>query len=86
LGILCPNPRPGTLRETFFAQSLGYSHHLKYPARGDFLVDGTYTVEIGGPNKKFSQIEKIPDSFVAADGIETGMGEKIPLWLFGFLY
>jgi hypothetical protein len=23
---------------------------------------------------------------VAADGIKTGSGNKIPLWLFGFLY
>ena len=28
----------------------------------------------------------IPDSFIAADDIETGFGNKIPLWLFGFLY
>ena len=24
--------------------------------------------------------------FVAADDVETGYGNKIPLWLFGFLY
>lgn len=28
----------------------------------------------------------LPDSFIAADEIETGFGNKIPLWLFGFLY
>ena len=27
-----------------------------------------------------------PDSFVVNDGIELGIGNKIPLWLFGFLY
>jgi len=26
------------------------------------------------------------NSFIAADGIEAGFGNKIPLWLFGFLY
>jgi len=32
------------------------------------------------------QIADIPESFVAADDIEIGTGNKIPLWLFGFLY
>ena len=40
----------------------------------------------GGAGKKFGQIKDVPDSFVAADGMETGVGNKIPLWLFGFLY
>lgn len=26
------------------------------------------------------------NSFVANDGVEIGLGNKIPLWLFGFLY
>ncbi len=26
------------------------------------------------------------NSFVVNDGVETGFGNKIPLWLFGFLY
>ena len=26
------------------------------------------------------------DSFIAADNIEYALGNKIPLWLFGFLY
>jgi hypothetical protein len=30
--------------------------------------------------------KKILNSFVAADDIEIGFGNKIPLWLFGFLY
>ena len=42
--------------------------------------------EVGGSGKGFDQIKDIPDSFVAADDIETGFGNKIPLWLFGFLY
>jgi len=53
---------------------------------GDFKVLNTYTVEVGGKNKNFKQIENIKNSFVAADEIESGFGNKIPLWLFGFLY
>ena len=32
------------------------------------------------------QIAGARDSFVVNDGVETGLGNKIPLWLFGFLY
>jgi hypothetical protein len=49
-------------------------------------VDEKYIVEIGGKNKKFEQIKDISDSFVVADDIEVGFGNKIPLYLFGFLY
>lgn len=37
-------------------------------------------------NKDFEQIKDLPDSYIAADGIETVHRNKIPLWLFGFLY
>ncbi len=54
--------------------------------KGDFLVDEKYIFEIGGKNKSFAQIADIPNSFVVADDIEVGFGNKVPLWLFGFLY
>jgi hypothetical protein len=44
------------------------------------------TFEIGGKGKGFSQIADIPDSYVVNDDVEVGFGNKIPLWLFGFLY
>ena len=59
---------------------------VTYPAKGDFLVDGKHLFEIGGAGKGFDQIKDMPDSYVAADDIELGIGNKIPLWLFGFLY
>lgn len=44
--------------------------------------------EVARPKVKkgFSQIADLPDSYVVADNIETGYGNKIPLWLFGFIY
>jgi hypothetical protein len=45
-----------------------------------------YTFEVGGKNKGFKQIVDVENSFVVADDIESGFGNKIPLWLFGFLY
>jgi len=76
----------GTLRETFFINMLSAMHTVSSPKRGDFYVDNKYTFEIGGKNKSFKQIEDIDDSFLAVDDIETGIGNKVPLWLFGFLY
>ena len=56
------------------------------PPEGDFKVAGRWLFEIGGRGKGFSQITDTPDSFVVNDGVEVGIGSKIPLWLFGFLY
>ena len=45
-----------------------------------------YLFEVGGANKTFEQIKDVPDSFLAIDNTETGYKNRIPLWLFGFLY
>jgi len=84
---LAPSVDVGCLRELFFLNQLrAVGHEVTYPAQGDFLVDGTRLFEVGGKDKSFAQIKDIPDSYVAADDIEVGRGNKIPLWLFGFLY
>ena len=76
----------GTVRETFFLNQLSVVHKVNYTSKGDFLVDGTYTFEVGGKSKTDRQISEMPDAFQALDGIETGYRNSIPLWLFGFLY
>ena len=76
----------GTLREIFFANQLKYRNLLTLPAKGDFLINNKYTVEIGGKEKSNKQIEGLKNAYIAADDIEIGFGNKIPLWLFGFLY
>jgi len=76
----------GNVRETFFANQLKASHKIQYPEKGDFLVNGTHTFEVGGNNKGLKQISDMPEAYIAADGIEYGFGNKIPIWLFGFLY
>ncbi len=76
----------GTVRETFFLNVLSKSHDVTYPKKGDFLVDKNYLFEIGGKNKSFKQIKDVSNFFVVADDIEVGFGNRIPLWLFGFLY
>lgn len=54
--------------------------------KGDFKVDGTYTFEVGGPSKDFKQIAGVPNSYVLADDIDFPLGNKLPLWIVGFLY
>lgn len=76
----------GKIRESFFASMLSHSHQVTYPLEGDLMVDSRYLFEVGGARKGFTQIKDVPDSFVAADDIAMGFGNKIPLWLFGFLY
>jgi len=93
-GALAQIPDLGSIRETFFASQIAVSQarqhlvsqDLSIPARGDFLVKGQWTFEIGGKGKKQSQIANTPQSYLAIDDIEVGHGRRIPLWLFGFLY
>lgn len=84
--ILCEENEAGTLRETLFAMLMSEKHALHYPEAGDFQIDGRWLFEVGGKKKSFEQIKNLPDSYVVADEIESGFGNKIPLWLFGFLY
>jgi len=81
----CDNPEIGTIREVFL-KSMLFEHSLVVAKKGDFLVDEKYTFEIGGKNKNFKQIKDLPNSYVVSDDIEIGNGNKIPLWLFGFMY
>ena len=82
----CESCEIGTIRETFFANQVSHTYKLNISKQGDFVVDKKYTLEIGGKNKGYEQIKDIPNSFVAADDITMGSGNKIPLWLFGFVY
>ncbi len=84
--IFCDKPKEGTKRETFFASALSYNHSLNYPKYGDFIINDTYTFEVGGRGKTNRQIKAVKESFIVSDNIEIGTLNKIPLWLFGFLY
>ena len=79
-------PNKGNLRETFFLNQLSENHQVTYPEKGDFFVDEKYLFEVGGKSKTQKQIAGIENAYIAADDIEFGFENKIPLWLFGFLY
>ena len=84
--ILCSDKNNGSIRESFFVSQIKIGHNIKYSNIGDFIVDDKYIFEVGGKNKSFKQIKDINNSFVVADDIEVGFKNKIPLYLFGFLY
>lgn len=88
-------PDIGNLRETFFVNQVDNYYKIKRSLSddgifagksGDFYCEDKYTFEVGGKKKGFSQIKDVPDSYVVSDDLEIGIGHKIPLWLFGFLY
>lgn len=88
-------PDIGNLRETFFVNQLDNYYKTKQSLSddgifagksGDFYCEEKYTFEVGGKKKGFGQIKDIPDSYIVSDDLEIGIGHKIPLWLFGFLY
>lgn len=74
------------MRETFFANQVGAVSALTMPKQGDFMADGKYLFEVGGLRKTFDQIADLPNSYLALDDIETGNGNRIPLWTFDCLY
>ena len=85
----------GSMRELFFVNQVknSFSAHptlierfIELSGKGDFIVDSRHTFEIGGKNKGFQQIGGLENGFVVADDMEVGFKNKIPLWLFGFLY
>ena len=80
------NVNKGNLRETYFINQLRGSHNVGYAERGDFIIDGKYIFETGGKSKRYNQIRDLKNSFIVSDDIEYGTGNRIPLWLFGFLY
>lgn len=75
----------GNLRESFFINQASAVMPVAYAAEGDFTL-GKYTFEVGGKSKQRRQIKHLENAFVAADDIEIGHQQKIPLWLFGFFY
>ncbi|VAW23511.1 ATPase [hydrothermal vent metagenome] len=69
------------LRHTFFFNQVGYQNKVNTSVNADFLVNNKYEFIVGG-----KKIKPKGDTYGASDMIEVGRGNKIPLWLFGFLY
>ena len=76
----------GSIRESFFSSQLSVNHELRFPGKGDFLIDNKFIFEIGGKNKNFNQLIEESNAYFALDDLENGFKHIMPLWLFGFLY
>lgn len=82
LNAIAPNNNDNlTMRRTFFYNQVGYKHQLASSPAADFCIDGKYKFNVGG-----RKLTPNGDVYAASDVIEVGEGNKIPLWLFGFLY
>jgi len=80
------NTNIGNVRETFFVNQFKGLHEINLSTLADFIIDQTYTFEIGGKNKTKKQIDHLSNAYVAKDNIEIGFGNIVPVWLFGFMY
>jgi len=79
-------PDIGNIRETFVLnQLLNAGLKVSIPVEGDFITDGL-TIEVGGKGKNSEQVKHLDNYIIASDNLETGSGNRAPVWLFGFLY
>jgi predicted AAA+ superfamily ATPase len=77
----------GQVREIFALNQLrNAGYRVGYTPNGDFMVENKYALEIGGKNKDSRQIRSIKNSFLVLDDIAIADKDRIPLYLFGFLY
>lgn len=76
----------GKIRELFVVNSLqNAAQQIFYSEAGDFKVADRYHFEVGGRNKKFTQLKTKENAYIVADNLLTGSKNSIPLYLFGFL-
>nr|WP_320120625.1 AAA family ATPase [uncultured Marinifilum sp.] len=75
-----------TLRETFFYNQVEPGRLITSTDMGHFMVDDKYSFYISDSSDNSDSKLRTENCFEAADMIERGEGNKIPLWLFGFLY
>lgn len=76
----------GALRETFFFSQMRHLFKVNFTSKGDFIIDDTYTFEIGVISKTARQIDGVENAWVVKDDIEWPINKNIPLWMFGLLY
>ena len=81
---LDPRPDVGGLRETFvFNQLVNSGLEVYHPKKHDFETQG-WTIEVGGRTKSVG--EGSEHLIIAVDEVEAVYRNKLPLWMFGFLY
>ena len=80
-------PDVGNIRETFVLnQLLNANVEVFSPKGGGDFLTGHAVIEVGGQTKTARQVTGHGEYLVAADNMETGIGMKVPLWVFGMMY
>ena len=79
------NPNSGNVRETMFLCWTKYAYDVVESPVSDFEIDDM-TFEVGGKKKGKKQLESADKGYVVADDTEYAFQNKIPIWMFGFLY
>lgn len=78
-------PLIGSLRELFVIANLqNANYHVYYHPQADIECKNV-VFEIGGKDKKTTQLKEVNKGFIIKDDILIGGGKTIPLYLFGFL-
>lgn len=78
-------PETGSARESiFFCWTRQKYETLESPI-SDFEIDGK-TFEVGGRKKGKKQISGAAEGYVVQDDTEYVFDNRVPLWMFGFLY
>lgn len=79
----------GNIREAFMVNQLQHAGlEIAQPkGPGDiYLPDKEILLEIGGKSKGKKQIQNETNAYIAADDLEIGYLNKIPMYLFGMMY
>lgn len=84
-GLVGEQANIGNIRETFFFNQMRVNSIVMSSEKSDFEIE-KYTFELGGKNKKQSQIAQIQHSYIVKDNIEYGYLNVVPLWVFGLTY
>jgi len=75
-----------TIREIFLINQVSSSNNkIAFSKIWDFKI-GEYIFEVWWANKTFSQIKDVENSYLVLDDILISWKNKIPLWLFWFMY
>ncbi len=74
------------MRETFFVSQIVTITKLYSSHPADFEDDLNNQFEIGGRSKKSNQLDAHKNGYLVLDDITIGDKQRVPLYLFGFLY
>ncbi|TRX61908.1 ATP-binding protein [Carboxylicivirga sp. M1479] len=72
------------MNRTFFLNQVGYRNDVTISKKSDFKVNKQLEFSIGDEQSKGKALSE--NEYLAHHMLEIGEGNKIPLWLFGFLY